>query len=131
MDAKKQLFGNIKVSIKLIKSVESFKYEGSFFTYGWSHLSTNCEIGSVILLQLDTMGLIPIGVLCIFFRKYNLDVRVVLGGLQNSNHASRISPLLFNSTNLFIIPCLSSGDMSLSSGLYMLGSLKCTIAFLI
>ena len=36
---------------------------GIFFTCGCSHLSTNCDMGSVILLQLDTIGLIPIGFL--------------------------------------------------------------------
>ena len=49
-------------------------YEGRFCTYGCSHLSTNCDIFSVMFSQLETMGLFPIGVLCIFFRKYNLDV---------------------------------------------------------
>ena len=54
------------VSINLRNSVESFRYERRFFTCGCSHLSTNWDMGSVILLQLDTMGLIPIGFLWIF-----------------------------------------------------------------
>ena len=52
-------------------------------------MSTNFEICSVILLQLDTIGLIPIGFLCIF---YSLDVRGFAGGLQKSNQVSLISP---------------------------------------
>ena len=58
------------VRIRLLKHlvmncVESLRYEGSLWTRFWSHLSTNCEIGSVILvlLQLDKMGWIPMGFL--------------------------------------------------------------------
>ena len=51
-----------------------------------SGLRTGIIMGSVMLLQLDTIGLIPMGVLWIFFKKYNLDVRVCFGGLQKSNH---------------------------------------------
>ena len=51
------------VSINLRNSVESLRYEGRFFTCGCGHLSTNCDMGSVILLQLDTIGLIPMGFL--------------------------------------------------------------------
>ena len=44
---------------------------------------------SVMLSQLETMGLFPIGVLCIFFRKYNLDVLWFVGGLQYSYQCFR------------------------------------------
>ena len=57
------LVNNFMVSINLRNSVESLRYEGSFFTCGCSHLSTNCDMGSVTLLQLDTIGLIPMGFL--------------------------------------------------------------------
>ena len=63
MDASKQFEGIFMISINLRNSVESLRYEGRFFTCGCSHLSTNCDMGSVILLQLDTIGLIPIGFL--------------------------------------------------------------------
>ena len=49
------------VSISFRNSVMSLRYEGSFFTCGCNHRSTNWDIGSVILLQIDTVGLIPIG----------------------------------------------------------------------
>ena len=41
-------------------SVESIRYEGSFFTCGCNHRSTIWDMGSVMLLQLDTIGLISI-----------------------------------------------------------------------
>ena len=81
-------------------------------------------MGSVILLQLDTIGLIPIG------KKYSLDVRVCLGGLQKSNHVCFSSPLFFSSLSLFRIISFSSEEISSWSGLYTVGSLRCTIAFL-
>ena len=69
MDASKQFEGIFMVSINLRNSVEFLRYEGSFFTCGCSHLSTNCDMSSVILLQLDTIGLIHMGFLRIFFKK--------------------------------------------------------------
>ena len=68
IDAKRQVLGNSVVSISLRNSVVSLRYDGSLFTCGCSHLSTNWDKGSVMLLQLDTIGLIT-------------------GGLHNSNHA--------------------------------------------
>ena len=68
MDARILLVGNGVDSNSLMNSVESFRCEGSFFTNGWSHLSTNCDVGSMMLLQLDTIGLMLIGILCIFSR---------------------------------------------------------------
>ena len=58
--------------------MESFRFEGSFFTCDCSHRSTNWDMGFVMLLQLDTIGLIPIGFLWILFKKYSLDVRTCL-----------------------------------------------------
>ena len=68
MEANMQFWGIFVVSINLRNSVESFRYEGRFFTCGCCHLSTNWDMGSGIMLQLDTMNLIPIGFLCIFFK---------------------------------------------------------------
>ena len=63
MDANRHFSGSFVVSISFRKSVVSFRYEGSFLTCGCSHLSTNWDMRSVMLLQLDTIGLIPIGFL--------------------------------------------------------------------
>ena len=58
-----QLVGSLLFSIILINSVVSLMYEGRFFMYGCNHLLTNCDILSVMLSQLETMGRIPIGFL--------------------------------------------------------------------
>ena len=47
------------VSISFKNSVEFFRYEGSFFLH--VVVTTNWDMVSVILLQLDTVGLIHIG----------------------------------------------------------------------
>ena len=117
MEASKMLLGSGVFSIKFMKSLESFMCDGSCFTYGCSHLSTNCEIFSVMLLQLDTIGLVLIGFLCIFFKKYSLDVRGFSGGLQKLNHVSLISLLVFSALSLHSISCLSVGVMSVARGL--------------
>ena len=78
-----QFVGSWVVSIWLINSVVSLIYEGRFLTYGCSHLSTNWDIFSVMLSQLETVGRIPIGFLWIFFRKYIIEVLCLVGGLQN------------------------------------------------
>ena len=54
-----------------------------YIIYGCSHLSTNWDICSVTLSRLETIGRIPIGFLCIFLRKYSLDVLWFAGGLKN------------------------------------------------
>ena len=66
--------GSRVASIRLINSVVSLTHEGRFLMYGCSHLSMNCDIFSVMLSQLETMGRIPIGFLWILFRKYSLEV---------------------------------------------------------
>ena len=104
--------------------------KGGFFTCGCNHQSTNWDMGSVMLLQLDTIGLIPIGFLWIFFKKYSLDVRVCLGGLQNSNQGCFKSPLFLNNLSLSMILSFSVGEMSSSRGLYTVGSLRWSIALL-
>ena len=66
--------------------------DGSALILGCNQWSTNSDIFSVMLLQLDTIGLIPIGFLWIFCRKYSLDVLVWSGGLQNFNMCVVSSP---------------------------------------
>ena len=63
-----------------------------------------------------------------FFKKYSLDVRVCLGGLQCSNHVCFRRPLFLSSLSLFIILSFSVGDISSSRGLYTVGSLRWSIA---
>ena len=77
-----QFVGGLSCSIWFMNSVVSFIYEGKLVTYGYSHLSTNWDIFSIILSQLETIGRMPIGFLCIFLRKYNFDVLWFCGGLQ-------------------------------------------------
>ena len=57
MDANRHLSGNCVVLINFKNSIVSLRYEVSFFTYGCNHRSTNWDMGSVMLLQLDTIGL--------------------------------------------------------------------------
>ena len=64
-------------STKLLVSL----MKDSSFTIGCSQWSTNFEMFSVMLLTLETIGLIPMGFLCIFFRKYSLAVLCDCGGL--------------------------------------------------
>ena len=92
--------------------------------------STNCEIGSVILLQLDTMGRIPIGFLWIFFKKYSLGVLVWFGGWQKSTQFRFINPFLNSRSSFFIMFCFRLLEMSSFSGLYTSGLLRCSIALL-
>ena len=68
MDANRHFSGSFVVSISFRKSIVSFsfRYEGNFLMCGCSHLSTNWDMRSVMLLQVDTIGLIHIG---FFFRK--------------------------------------------------------------
>ena len=84
IEASMQSFGRAVVSSRLMKSVVSLMNDGSVCTYGCSQVSLNLDIFSVMLLQLDTISLMLIGFLCIFFRKYNREVLCFLGGLQYS-----------------------------------------------
>ena len=59
IDASIHSFGNLVFSMSFINSLESCMYEGSCLTYGWSQWSTNADMFSVMLSQLDTIGLIP------------------------------------------------------------------------
>ena len=63
IEASLHCVGILVVSIVLMNSVESLIYEGRFFMYGCNHLLINWNIFSVMLLQLETMGQIPIGFL--------------------------------------------------------------------
>ena len=52
IEASLHLVGKVVCSIRFMNSVVSLMYEGRFCTYGCSHLSTNCDIFSVMLSQL-------------------------------------------------------------------------------
>ena len=80
IDVSMQFGGNFSLSIVLIKEIESCMYDGSCFTYGCSQWSINADMFSVMLPQLDSIGLMPGGFLWIFFKKYSLDVLWVSGG---------------------------------------------------
>ena len=67
MDANKHSSSNFVVSISFRKSVVSLRYERSFLTCGCNHRFTNWDMCSVILLQLDTIGLIPHRIFVNFF----------------------------------------------------------------
>ena len=69
IDANRHSSGSRKPSIRFINPVVSLMNEGSFLISGCSQMSTHCEMFSVILLQLEIMGRIPIGFLWIFFKK--------------------------------------------------------------
>ena len=128
IEASLQFVGSWVASIWLINSVVSLTYEGRFLTYGCSHLSTNCDIFSVMLSQLETMGQIPIGFLWIFFRKYSFEVLCLTGGLQNSYHGFRRKPFFSSSSNILFIKSFSLCVIFSLSGLYVVWSLRCFIA---
>ena len=60
----------------------------------------NVDIFSVMLPQLETMGLIPCGFLRIFFRKYTLEVLWESRGQQKLNQNSVRKPPSFIDFNL-------------------------------
>ena len=111
------IFGN---EIKLMKSVVSLMYDGSDFMIGCSQKSTNLDIISVKLFILDTIGLIPIGFLCI---TYSWEVVCSLGGLQKSIISSfDFSILSRNSKIFFLVRVVRSCD----NFLYTFGLFKCS-----
>ena len=59
-----------------------------------------CDIFSVPLLQEETIGLIPVGVLCILLRKYNIAGLVFIGGEQKSTVSFSSSPFDKRSFNI-------------------------------
>ncbi len=74
-------------SIRLMKSVVSLMKDSSDFIIGCSQMSTNWEMFSVTLLTLETIGLTPMGLLCIFFRKYySWEVLCFFGGHTEFRH---------------------------------------------
>ena len=117
VDARMHLSGS-GFSISRINSVVSFINEGRSLIRGWSQMSTNSEMFSVMLLQLDTIGRIPIGFLWIFLRKYSLEVLWFLGGMQNSFISLWIMPAKQSDSNLESISALITGVISVSNGLY-------------
>ena len=66
--------GTFSFSIVFMKSFVSLMYEGISTRDFLSTRSTTLEILSVGPEQPETIGLMPIGVLCIFLRKYILCV---------------------------------------------------------
>ena len=123
IEASLQFMGSWVASIWLINSVVSLTYEGRFLTYGCSHLSTNCDILSVVLSQLETMGRIPIGVLWIFFKKYSFEVLCLIGGYDFKR-----KPFLSSDTNSLFIRSFSLCVIFSSSSSYGVWSLRCFIA---
>ena len=111
--------------MRLMKSVVSFMNEGSSLMIGWSQVSTNWDTFSVTLLTLDTIGLMPIGFLWIFLRKYRMDVLCCLGGMQNSFISLSIKPEIKRLWSFPWILVLIEGVMSVVRGLYTVVSDKC------
>ena len=61
IEASIQSSGRAVVFSRLMKSVVSLMNDGSVCTYGCSQVSMNLDTFSVMLLQLDTIGLMLIG----------------------------------------------------------------------
>ena len=95
------------ISVRLMKSVVSLMKDGSDII-GCSQMSTNWEMFSVTLLTLDTIGLIPMGFLCIFHRKYSWEVLCFLGGIQNSVMFLSSIPALWRCSSIRQISLLIS-----------------------
>ena len=105
IDASLQSVGSFNCSIWFINSLMSFKYEGRHHTYGCSHLSTNWDIRSVMLSQLENIGQIPIGFLWIFLRNcmsYGLRVVCKIG----TNFLKR-NPFVYRLSSFIVMISLS------------------------
>ena len=59
----------VRLDISCMNWVVSLRYAGSFFMIGCRYMSRNSARLAVAKLVMETMGLMPMGVLCIFFRK--------------------------------------------------------------
>ena len=103
IDASLQFVGNFNYLIWFMNLVVSFTYEGRCCIYGCSHLSINWDIRLVMLSQLETIGQIPIGFLCIFLRKYSLDVLWFVGGLQNWYQLFRRNSFLYRLSSFVVM----------------------------
>ena len=114
IEASIQSSGRAVVSSRLMKSVVSLMNDGSVCTYCCSQVSMNLDIFSVMLLQLDTIGLMLIGFLCIFFKKYNREVLCFFGGLQYSNQFDCISPAVCSRSSFWLMICFSESSLSSS-----------------
>ena len=130
MDTRMQSVGNLFDSIVLINEVESCMYDGSCLTYGCSQWSMNVDMFSVMLPQLETMGLIPCGFLWIFFRKYTLEVLRESGGQQKLNQDSVRKPPSFIDFSFEMIVSFRIGVGSCLSLVYIFLSFRCIIVFL-
>ena len=60
-----------------------------------------------ILSQLETIGQMPIGFLCIFLRKYNFDVLWFCGGLQNWYQFIKRNQFLYKISSFAVMTSLS------------------------
>ena len=128
MDASIQLLGSVVCSIWFMNSVVSFMYEGKLLTYGCSHWFTNWDIFSFMLSQLDTIGRIPIGVLCIFLRKYSLGILWFCGGLQYWYQFFSRNPFLYRLSSFVLIISFNLLVIFSWSFLYVCGSFRCFMA---
>ena len=63
------LLSIVRLDILCMNWVVSLRYVGSFFMIGCRYMSRNSARLAVAKLVVETMGLMPMGVLWIFFRK--------------------------------------------------------------
>ena len=126
MEASVQCLGRAVVSSWLMKSVVSVMNDGSVCTHGWSQVSMNLDMFLAVLLQLDTIGLMLIGVLWIFFRKYNLEVLCFLGGLQYSNQLDCNSADVCSRSSFVVMIYSCFSESSFSSSWYTAGLFRCS-----
>ena len=117
--------GTLRVVISSINSLESLMYEGSLVTRGFNHPSKKFDIFSVTAFTLDTIGLIPIGFLCIFFRKYSCDVLKLWGGVQKSTNDLGVHPCHLSVWRNLVTSWYISPVISLFNLRYTVGSSRC------
>ena len=86
IEASVQSFGRAVLSSRLMKSVVSLMNDGSVCTYGHSQVSMNLDMFSVMLLQLDTIGLMLIGLLCICVFVHKPPIRRIFSKLRYLRH---------------------------------------------
>ena len=130
MDTRMQLGGNLFDSMVLMNEVEPCMYDGNCLTYGCSQWSMNVDMFSVMLPQLEMMGLIPCGFLWIFFKKYTLEVLWESGRQQRLNQGTVRKPPSLIDFRLEMIVSFRIGIGSCLSFVYIFMSFRCVVAFL-
>ena len=82
----------------------TFRYNRRFFTCGCSHLSTNWDMGSVMLLQLDTIAcvLFPFGFYG-FFSKNIILMCMYVWLAKIKTYLLYLLPFLFNALSLSMV----------------------------